>query len=87
MALGRWFKFLNIKAINFHGFHQAEPNNYHSYYNYYSHIISYHKIESNIFNTAQKYNSRLFNLLFPHINNDFNNYKDHKRNNNHHDEL
>ncbi|OII71271.1 uncharacterized protein cubi_01746 [Cryptosporidium ubiquitum] len=79
MALGRWFKFLNIKAINFNGFHQAESTNYHSYYNFYSHIISYHKIESNIYNTAQKYNPKLFNLLYPHIN-DLSKYKENSDN-------
>ncbi|CUV06044.1 unnamed protein product, partial [Cryptosporidium hominis] len=86
MALGRWFKFLNIKAINFNGFHQAESIHYHSYYNYFSHIISFHKIESNIYNTAQKYNPKIFNLLYPHIN-DLNKYKENNHDNNKFDEL
>ncbi|KAJ1604788.1 hypothetical protein OJ253_3474 [Cryptosporidium canis] len=83
MALGRWFKILNIKATNFYGFHQAEPNNYHPYYNYYSHIISYHKIESSLPKTAQKYNPKFFNLLYPHISHDILNQEKESK----HDEL
>ncbi|KAF7457186.1 beta-1,3-glucosyltransferase isoform X1 [Cryptosporidium felis] len=86
MALGRWFKYLNIKATNYDGFHQAEPDHYHSFYNYYSPIISYHKIDSNIDRTINHYDSKLFGLLYPHMNY-HDNFEENKYKYGHQDEL
>ncbi|KAH8742129.1 hypothetical protein FG386_003456 [Cryptosporidium ryanae] len=65
MALGRWFRYLNVKATNFFGFNQAEPSNYHPYYNYYSHITSFHKLGATLGETARKYENQFFELLYP----------------------
>ncbi|KAH7649116.1 hypothetical protein FG379_003681 [Cryptosporidium bovis] len=72
MALGRWFRYLNVRATNFFGFNQAEPSNYHSYYNYYSHITSFHKLGTTSNEISQKY-KQFFELLYPHINIDTSN--------------
>ncbi|EEA05067.1 uncharacterized protein CMU_041370 [Cryptosporidium muris RN66] len=67
MAMGRWCKFLGIKAINYPGFYQAEPYNYHPYYIEYLPIITFHKLSDNFKMTIINYSETLFSEMYPHI--------------------
>lgn len=67
MAMGRWCKSLGIKAINYPGFYQAEPYNYHPYYIEYLPIITFHKLSDNLKMTIINYSETLFSEMYPHI--------------------